>query len=291
MAPPTFDLQSHSRYSDGSLAPADVVRAAVTAGVSLLALTDHDTAAGVPEAAQEAAEAGIGLVPATEISAIWDSGRDLHILGYLVDPHEPRLVNALKSSRADRERRAAEMADLLRGLGFEVKDAALARRSAQGKPIGRPHLAAAVVAAEANHDRLAAAGLLEPSAFLKAYLTPGKPAFRPRKWPSVQEAIELIHAAGGVAVWAHPFWDVCDPGTVLSTIDAFAGDGLDGVEAFYTTHTRDQTVLLARRCSELGLLSTGSSDFHGPEHPTFSGFRAFATYGLQPRLGPLAEPR
>ncbi|MGH3266682.1 MAG: hypothetical protein ACRDNS_32385, partial [Trebonia sp.] len=91
----------------------------------------------------------------------------------------------------------------------------------------------------------------------------------------------------GVAVWAHPFWDIEQPADVLESLDRFRAAGLDGVEAFYATHTEDQTRLLAARCAELGLLSTGSSDFHGPHHHRFSSFRAFRTYGLEPALGPL----
>ena len=98
-----------------------------------------------------------------------------------------------------------------------------------------------------------------------------------------------MHAAGGVAVWAHPFWDVEEPAAVLSTIDRFAALGLDGVEAFYVTHTAEQTRLVAGRCAELGLLTTGSADFHGPGHPLFSRFRAFELHGIEPRLGPLAD--
>jgi len=89
-------------------------------------------------------------------------------------------------------------------------------------------------------------------------------------------------------VWAHPFWDIPDPEQTLATIDRFAAIGLDGVEAFYVTHTREQTALLAQECSLRGLLSTGSSDFHGPAHRHFSRFLAFDTYGLAPNLGPLA---
>ena len=102
------------------------------------------------------------------------------------------------------------------------------------------------------------------------------------------ESIEAIHDAGGVAVWAHPFWDVADAGDVLETIDRFREWGLDGVEAFYATHTREQAEMLADRCAELGLLSTGSSDFHGPAHKLFSRFRAFSTYGREPALGAIA---
>jgi predicted metal-dependent phosphoesterase TrpH len=90
-----------------------------------------------------------------------------------------------------------------------------------------------------------------------------------------------------VAVWAHPFWDLASDREVLDTIDRFRALGIDGVEAFYITHDRDQTARLARRCDELGLLSTGSADFHGPGNPQFNRFLAFHTYGLEPNLGPI----
>lgn len=285
---PTFDLQGHSVHSDGGLAPRDVVNAAAAAGVRLFSLTDHDTTAGVAEAVAAAAEAGIGQVPATEITSIWDGSQDLHILGYLIDPDDQTLVSTLERSRSDREHRAEAMAEALQELGFELDQAALAQRATEGKSIGRPHLAQAVVSVPANRARLEAEGLLDPTAFLVAYLIEGRPAFRPRQAPTVPEAIELIHGAGGVAVWAHPFWDVHEPGAVLATLDRFHAAGLDGVESFYVTHTREQTVLLVNRCAELELLSTGSSDYHGPNHHTFSAFRAFETFGLEPVLGPLA---
>ena len=287
-AAPTFDLQSHSVHSDGALTPEGVVTAAAAAGVRLLALSDHDTTDGVPAAARAAAAAGITTIPATEISALFDGRQDLHILGYLIDPDNPALVSALQRSRGDRERRAAAMIDALQGLGFSVDEPMLARRTEQGQTIGRPHLAQAVVSRPENRARLESAGLMEPTAFLVAYLIEGRPAFVARAAPTVPEAIDLIHGAGGVAVWAHPFWDVDAAPAVLDAVDRFRQYGLDGVEAFYVTHTEDQTRLLAARCAELGLLSTGSSDFHGPAHHTFSSFRAFHTYGLEPRLGPLA---
>jgi 3',5'-nucleoside bisphosphate phosphatase len=288
-AAPTFDLQSHSVHSDGALSPADVVASAAAAGVELLALSDHDTAAGVPEARQAAEAAGIGLVSAAEITALYEGRQDLHVLGYLIDPHEPRLVEALERSQSDRERRAERMADALRELGFVLDDEMLAERAAQGRSIGRPHLAQAVVNRPENHDRLRDDGLLDPTDFLVAYLIEGKPAFREREAPSVEEAIELIHGAGGVAVWAHPFWDISEPAAVLDAIARFRRAGLDGVEAFYVTHTAGQTRLLVDHCAQTGLLTTGSADFHGPDHHTFSRFRAFDLYGLEPTLGPLAE--
>ena len=285
---PTFDLQSHSVHSDGALAPADVVAAATAAGVQLLALTDHDTAAGVPEAAQAAQAAGIGLVSAVEITALHEGRQDLHVLGYLIDADDPELAAALAGSRGDRERRADAMGALLRDLGFSLDEELLAQRTARGQAIGRPHLAEAVVRHPANRERLHEAGLLEPTAFLVAYLVDGAPAFVARQAPSVADAIALIHAAGGVAVWAHPFWDIADPDGVLAAIAGFQAAGLDGVEAFYATHDESQTRLLVRECERRGLLTTGSADFHGPEHHTFSRFRAFQTFGMTPTLGPLA---
>jgi predicted metal-dependent phosphoesterase TrpH len=285
---PTFDLQSHSRHSDGEFLPADVVSAAASAGVELLALTDHDTVDGVGEAAAAAARVGISLVSAVEISAIDEAGPDLHVLGYLIDERDATLRERLERYREDRERRTQGMVEALRDLGFELDERPLDRRVRAGKTIGRPHIAKAVVAHPANAERLADEGLTEAEAFLGAYLVKGRPAFRPRRLPTVADAIDAIHEAGGVAVWAHPFWDIVEPSDVLAAIDRFQADGLDGVECFYLTHTREQTSLLAGRCAEAGLLSTGSSDFHGPRHPVMAAFRAFSTYGLSPRLGPIA---
>jgi 3',5'-nucleoside bisphosphate phosphatase len=124
--------------------------------------------------------------------------------------------------------------------------------------------------------------------FIPAYLIPGKPAYKPRTRPTVQEAIGWIHDAGGVAIWAHPFWDVKDNETVLANIDRYREWGLDGVECFYPTFSGAQTRLVAQRCRELGLLSTGSSDFHGPEHKLFSRFLAHELHGQEPQLGPIA---
>ena len=117
---------------------------------------------------------------------------------------------------------------------------------------------------------------------------PGVPTYVARTRPTVGEAIELIHRAGGVAVWAHPFWDVAEPAEVRAMLERFAGLGVDGVEAFYPSHTAEHVELLCAVAEELDLLTTGSSDFHGSEHKTFAGFRAFELYGHEPRLGPLA---
>ncbi len=181
------------------------------------------------------------------------------------------------------------MAARLEELGFKVDPAPVAARRAAGKPVGRPHLAAAVLSHPANAERLEREGLRDVSSFIPAYLIQGTPAYVARTHPTVSEAIRWIHDAGGVAVWAHPFWDISDDAGVLAAIDRYQGAGLDGVEAFYVTHTPEQTALVAARCRELGLLSTGSSDYHGPDHRLFSRFRAHDLQGLEPDLGPIGD--
>ena len=290
--PPAFDLQSHSIHSDGALEAAAVVERAADAGVELLALSDHDTVAGVSEAISAGERAGVRVGTAVEISSIdadSDSPRELHILGYLIDHTDAALTAKLGDFLSDREQRTLRMASALRELGFELDDRNISARIEQGKPIGRPHVAAAVLDAPANAERLRSENIDDVGSLIRAYLIEGQPAFRMREKPTVAQAIDAIHAAGGVSVWAHPFWDVSDAQEVLTMIDRFIAAGIDGVEAFYLTHTREQTELLAARCAELDVLSTGSSDFHGPENKQFSRFLAFETYGLEPNLGPLLD--
>lgn len=283
-----FDLQSHSTYSDGQLPPGEVVQAAAQAGVDLLALTDHDSVQGVQEAI-DAARNGTRIVPAVELSAVHDAYEDFHVLGYGIDHRDPLLLERTAEARADRYRRAEAMADRLRDLGFAVDEEKLESRRATGAVLGRPHLATAVVSHPDNQQRLQEAGLEVIERFIPAYLIPGKAAYVPRAHPTVEEAIGWIHDARGVAIWAHPFWDVSADQVVLETIERFGRWGVDGVECFYPTYTADQTRLLSARCRELGLLSTGSSDFHGPTHKIFSRFLAFELHGEQPELGAIGE--
>ncbi len=286
-----FDLQSHSTNSDGVLSAGEVVARAADAGVQLLALSDHDTIAGVSEAIAAGEQHGLKVVSAVEISAV-DEGspvpRELHILGYCIDHTGPVMTARLSEFLADREQRTLRMRDGLLEVGFELDETELEERVAAGKPIGRPHLAGAVLRATANADRLAEENISDIGSLIRGYLIEGRPAFRLRQTPTVAEAVEAIHQAGGVAIWAHPFWDIEDPTEVLATIDRFVPLGMDGVEAFYITHDQGQTELLASRTAELGLLSTGSADFHGPENELFHSFLAFETYGLVPNLGPIA---
>jgi 3',5'-nucleoside bisphosphate phosphatase len=285
---PTFDLQSHSIHSDGELSPRGVVEAAAAAGVETLALSDHDSTEGVAEALAAAGDLGIRLIPATEISVIDPAGADLHMCAYLIDPEEPKLHAQLKRSRDDRLARAWRMAAALQEEGFVVDEDFLRARAEAGQTIGRPHLAQAVTRHPDNAERLARDGLTDPTALLVAYLIEGTPAFREREAPTAAEAIELIHGAGGVAVWAHPFWDVKDPTEAIAVLERFVAAGLDGVEAFYVAHDEPQTRLMVEQAERLNLLTTGSSDFHGSNHKMFKHFRAFQTFGLTPNLGPIA---
>ena len=283
----TFDLQSHSVHSDGALPAADVVARAAAAGIELLALTDHDTVDGVPEAAEAARAHGIRLSPAAELSAVHGEHEDLHVLGYGLDVADAELLALLEDFRADRARRIEAMADRLRELGFALDSSPLEARRVAGKPIGRPHLADAVLAHQANAERLREEGIDGRNALFPPYLVPGAAAYVARSRPTVAEAIKVIHDAGGVAVWAHPFWDLDEPEEAIAAIDAFVAAGLDGIEAFYATHDETQTRFLYEAANERGLLTTGSADFHGPEHERFATFGAFELYGLEPELGPI----
>jgi 3',5'-nucleoside bisphosphate phosphatase len=284
---PAFDLQSHSIHSDGNHSAAEVVAHAAEAGVEVLALSDHDTVDGVEEALEAGARHGVGIVRATEISAVEGPHEDLHVLGYGIDHTDATLAERLRDAREDRVRRAERMGDRLKELGYEIDPAPLEARREAGKPIGRPHLSAAVLHHPANAERLREEGHGDVSSFIPAYLIQGAPAYVARTHPTVGDAIAWIHEAGGVAVWAHPFWDIDAAAEVLDAIDRFVEHGLDGVEVFYPTHTADNARLLLERCDERGLLATGSSDFHGVDHRLFSRFLAFDLHGLEPRLGPI----
>src|SRR5215207_10564441 len=215
---PDFDLQSHSVASDGALAPADVVGSAAASGMRLMALTDHDTVEGVPEALRAARRHGLRCSPAAELSSVSGEFEDLHVCGYELRHDDATLRETLADFRADRGRRIWAMADRLDELGFALDRTGLRAREAAGAPLGRPHLADAVLAHPGNAAKLRAEGIDDKDTLFPPYLVPGAMAYVARSRPTVEEAIDVIHAAGGVAVWAHPFWDIAEPGTVLAAI-------------------------------------------------------------------------
>jgi len=266
---PLIELQSHSTHSDGQLAPKDVVREAAAAGVTTLALSDHDSVAGVPEAEEAGREHGVEIVPAVEMSCVHEYAEDLHICGYWVDLQ--KIEPACERAQGERRARAGEIVENLRGFGFELTLDDAIREAGGADSIGRPHIAKAA----------GATGDLGP--FFEEYLVPGAKAFVPRRWPDAAQAIALIHEAGGVAVIAHPYWDISEPSEVDDLIRSL---GADGVETFYPTHSEEQTKHLLELCAELNLVPTASSDYHGPTHKTFAKFGAYETYGLGEPLVP-----
>lgn len=256
------ELQAHSTVSDGELEPAAVVAAAVDAGVTAFALTDHDAVAGVPEAAAAAERAGLAFVPAVEMSSVHELCDELHVLGYGIDVEA--LAPACARAQEERVARAAEIVERLDAAGVPVDLEAVVAEAGDASSIGRPHIARA-------------AGATDMPAFFELYLVPGARAFVPRRWPTVEQSVQLIRDAGGVAVLAHPFWDLDEPEVVEELV---AAGRFDGVECFYPSHSEAETRFLVGLCERRGLLVTGSSDFHGPAHKTFSRFGAYRTFGL-----------
>ncbi len=262
-----IDLQSHSVVSDGQLEPADVVRSAAEAGVKVMSLTDHDGIAGVETANRVAAELGITNLPATEMSCVHKYSEDLHICGYWVDLE--RIRPACERAQQERINRAKAIIAKLNKHGLDVSFEDAVARAGAADAIGRPHIAKA---AGAGPD-------LGP--FFEEYLVPGAKAFVSREWPSAEQAVGLIHDAGGVAVVAHPYWDVQAPDQVRDLVESLVRDvGLDGIETFYPPHTAAQTRHCLELCEEFNLVATASSDFHGPTHKTFSRWLAYNTYDL-----------
>ena len=262
-----IDLQSHSTVSDGQLEPADVVRSAVEAGVTVMSLTDHDGVAGVPEANRVAAELGIENVPATEMSCVHKYSEDLHICGYWVDLE--RIQPACDRAQQERVDRAKLIIAKLNEHGVDVSFEDAVAKAGAADAIGRPHIARA---AGAGPD-------LGP--FFEEYLVPGAKAFVSRSWPSAEQAVELIHEAGGVAVVAHPYWDVKDPVQVRDLVESLVARRRPRRHRdLLPAPHRGADQALLELCEEFGLVPTASSDFHGPTHKTFSKWGDYDTYGL-----------
>lgn len=242
-----FDLHVHTTASDGVWSPARVVREAARIGLAGVAITDHDTVAGIAAAMAEAARAGIVVVPGVEVGAERDE-EEVHILGYFVDPGHAGLRKTLLRLQGSRERRMELMVRRMAGLGMPVALERV-RELAAGGALGRPHLARALV--EAGY----VASVEE--AFTR-FLERGRPGYVPREHLTPQEAIELIGQAGGVSVVAHPG---------LLRDDSFITDlvarGLGGIEVYYPEHTRETVEKYEVMAERLGLVATGGSDFHG----------------------------
>ncbi|MEU1333364.1 PHP domain-containing protein [Streptomyces sp. NPDC005865] len=250
-----IDLHTHSTASDGTDTPAELVRNAAAAGLDVVALTDHDTTRGHAEAKKALSElsTGLTLVTGAELSFKLD-GMGLHMLAYLFDLDEPELARECELVRDDRVPRAKAMIGKLRGLGVDVTWEQVARIAGDGS-VGRPHIAEALV-------ELGVVPTVS-DAFTPQWLADGGRAFADKHELDPFEAIRLVKAAGGVTVLAHP--GAAKRGKVVSeaVIAEFAAAGLDGIEVDHMDHTPETRTRLRALAGELGLLVTGSSDYHG----------------------------
>lgn len=241
-----IDLHLHSTASDGTSTPEAVVLAGRAAGLVALALTDHDTVDGIPEAQGAAAGAGLELVPGVELSA-YDGADEVHVLGlHLVELDALR--EALGVFRSSRRERAEGIVRLLNGLGVRITfDDVLA--VAKEAAIGRPHIARAMVGNGWAMDLRDA---------FDRYLGAGRPAYLDKRRITIPEAIELVHRSGGIAVLAHP-----GPDATHDRVERLAAMGLDGVEVIHPSHSADDRARLLSLTKHLNLVPSGGSDSHG----------------------------
>ena len=267
MAAVRIDLHVHSNASDGTDAPAEVARRAAAAGLDVLALTDHDTQAGIAEA-RAALPPGLALVPGMELSCQLElapaggespgrpATRSVHLLAFLFDPQDPALRAETAQVRDDRTYRAKAMVGKMRELGADVTWEQVSA-IADGAVVGRPHLARALAAAGA---------VAAPAdAFTADWIADGGRAFVDRYAPGVARGVELVLAAGGVPVLAHPR----SPGYEVpdEVIAELAGVGLAGIEVFHPDHDESQRMRLTELARSLNLIMTGGSDDHGAYLP------------------------
>jgi predicted metal-dependent phosphoesterase TrpH len=241
------DLHLHSTFSDGTFAPEEVARRAKLAGLAAVSLTDHDTVAGCERMAAACAEQRIEFIPGTELTADLE-GIELHILGYFLNPRHAPLLAALNHFQDVRVQRIRDIAARLNELGVALTaDAVFALANCRSP--GRPHVARALVEGGfcASFDEA-----------FERFLKKDRPAWVPKFKVSAAEAIQLIHAAGGAAVLAHPVLNRCD-----HLIPALVAAGLDGIECFHTKHSPTDAQRYQALARQHGLLVTGGSDCHG----------------------------
>ena len=244
---PFVDLHLHSRFSDGTYAPDELVAEARRYGLAAIALTDHDSVEGCPETERACETAGIEFIVGTELT-VEEEGNEVHILGYGMDTHNPTLLKEIAQFQAVRQNRIREMVERLNRLGIPLSaDAVFALANCRAP--GRPHVARALVAA----------GLCRSldEAF-ERFLKKNRPAWVPKFKMGGKKALELIHQAGGAAVLAHPGLNRTDD-VIPGLVDA----GIDGIECFHTKHSTATTEHYLELADEFHLLVTGGSDCHG----------------------------
>lgn len=253
------DLHTHSRESDGTDAPGDVIRAAAAAGLGVVALTDHDTVAGWAEATEAAHETGIALLPGVEFSSQIGHA-SVHVLGYLLDPESQGFVGERERIRTERITRAERMVHAI-GKDYPLTWTHVEQHSAPGATIGRPHIADALVSLGIVPDR---------SAAFESILHWQGGYYQPHRAPSPEEAIAIIREAGGVSVLAHP-GGRGRPVLRMGVMDDLVDAGLDGLEVWHRDNVEVDRRQLLADADRLNLLVTGSSDYHGTGKPNRLG--------------------
>jgi len=254
-----FDLHNHSTASDGLLTPTQLIELAARTGVDAIALTDHDTTAGLEEAGRAALEAGIGFVPGVEISVSW-GGTTLHVVGLRVDPRSPDLAQGLDSIRAGRFGRAQKIAAELERLGFPgALEGALALAGSESR-LSRSHFARHLVRAGRVRDAQAA---------FNKYLGQGKPAYVAHRWATLENAVSWIRAAGGTAVLAHPGRYDLKPMMRHEMLREFRAFGGEAIEVVTGSHRPEEYATWQRVALEHGFFASRGADYHGPGESTW----------------------
>ncbi len=253
------DLHLHSTYSDGSNTPVEIVERAVDIGLTGIALTDHDTLDGIPEAAIAAKSHSLRFIGGTELSVMWKD-QSMHMLVYFLDPGSGPLQDRMVELRSSRHQRNIQIADKLQGLGLNVtiEDAT---KEAGGGVVGRPHFAGVMM--QKNYVANV------PEAFDR-YLAAGRPAYTPRKRLTAEQAISLSHESRAVSVIAHPHTLNLRADEFATGFKELANHGLGGIEAYYGEYTPAMRSRIAEICEDLGIVATGGSDYHGKYKPHLS---------------------
>jgi 3',5'-nucleoside bisphosphate phosphatase len=249
-----IDLHTHSSISDGTDTPSVLVDKARQVGLDVVALTDHDTFAGLDEAVTRGEQVGVRVVRGMELSC-GRAAESVHLLAYGADPALPELAAEMAKVRGGRMGRLAGVLQRLAELGVPVTEQQVLAEVGQSPSVGRPHIADAMVKAGHVADRTEA---------FDRYLADGGPAHVPRYAIAVERGIDLVHEAGGVAVIAHPWGRGREHILPQEVLEGLAAEqGLDGVEVDHQDHDAETRRRLAALAGELGLLATGSSDYHG----------------------------
>lgn len=249
-----FDLHSHSTASDGVLSPRDLILRAAQQGVHAIALTDHDAVSGLAEAEETAQETGVTLIPGVEISVTW-AGRTVHIVGLRVDRRHPALLAGLAQNRGGRDERARRIAEALAKSGIAGAYEGASALAGNKDLISRTHFARFMV--EMKHVK-------NLKTVFKKYLVKGKPGYVEHQWASLQESVEWVRAAGGVAVLAHPGRYVMGREKMACLLDDFKAAGGEAIEVVTGSHTAEDIPLFANYAERYGLLASAGSDFHAP---------------------------